>query len=325
MAWDIMPETEQEMIAFGPVPSRRLGRSLGINNIPPKSCSYSCIYCQVGATVRQEIEPRVFYDPKQVAQAVSRQVEAAQNAGEKIDYLTFVPDGEPTLDINLGKTIDLLQPLGIKIAVISNASLVWREDVLRILNKADWVSLKVDTVDEKIWRQINQPHPQLRLPEILQGIQNFSKSYQGTLSTETMLVAGVNDTPKSIAEVSEFLSLVDLHASYLAAPIRPPAQSNVHVPSEATIVQAYEILNAKLQNVQYLIGYEGDFFSSTGDPTRDLLAITSVHPMRIEAVNQFLSKVDRDWDFIQELLDQGKLKEVKFAGNRFYVRRIKTK
>ena len=319
-----MTKTEDEMVAFGPVPSRRLGRSLGINNIPPKSCSYSCIYCQVGPTPRQEIEPRVFFEPEEIALAVKHQVKAAQNTGEKIDYLTFVPDGEPTLDNSLGKTIDLLRPLGIKIAVISNASLVWRDDVRQVLHKADWVSLKIDTVDEKIWRQINQPHPELRLPKILQGIQRFAQSYQGILSTETMLVAGINDTSELVTGVGEFLVTIEPHTAYLAAPIRPPAQSNVHVPSEDIIVQAYEMLKTKLKNVQYLIGYEGDSFSSTGDPMRDLLAITAVHPMREEAVRQFLTKAGCDWGFIQELLDQGKLKEVQFAGKRFYVRTIKT-
>jgi wyosine [tRNA(Phe)-imidazoG37] synthetase (radical SAM superfamily) len=319
-----MIETEHEMIAFGPVPSRRLGRSLGINNIPPKSCSYSCIYCQVGPTLRRETEPRVFYDPRLIVQSVTRQVNAAQSGGEKIDYLTFVPDGEPTLDINLGETIDLLRPLGIQIAVISNASLVWRDDVRRILNKADWVSLKVDTVDETLWRQINQPHPQLTLSTILQGIQRFAQTYGGILVTETMLVAGVNDAPEPIAAVSEFLATVEPHTAYLAAPIRPPAQSDVRVPSEDTLVRSYEIFNGHLKNVQYLIGYEGDAFSPTGDPRRDLLAITAVHPMRQEAVRQFLTRAGRDWTLIQELLNQGQIKEVDFVGHRFYVRVIKT-
>jgi len=319
-----MNETVPELLTFGPVPSRRLGRSLGINNIPPKSCSYSCIYCQVGPTHRQEIIPRVFYSPAEILRAVEQQVEATRKAGESIDYLTFVPDGEPSLDINLGKSIDLLRPLGIKIAVISNASLVWREDVRQILHKADWVSLKVDTVDESIWRQINQPHAQLELPTILQGIQQFAETYQGELSTETMLLAGINDDPQSVAGVSEFLARFAPHTAYLAAPIRPPAQHEVQVPGEDIIVQAYGIMKEKLKNVQYLIGYEGDTFTVTGDPKRDLLAITAVHPMREEAVRQFLGKAGRDWSLMQELLAQGEIKEVDFAGHRFYVRAIET-
>jgi len=117
------------MIAFGPAQSRRLGRSLGINNIPPKSCSYSCIYCQAGPTQQQEIFPRSFYSPEEILHAVKNQIEIVLSKGEKIDYLTFVPDGEPTLDTGLKQSIELLRPLGYKIAVISKGSLIWRKEV----------------------------------------------------------------------------------------------------------------------------------------------------------------------------------------------------
>ena len=83
------------MISFGPVPSRRLGRSLGINNIPPKACCYSCVYCQVGGTPRRETEPRAFYTPDKILADVARRIEAAERTGEAIDFLTFVPDGGP--------------------------------------------------------------------------------------------------------------------------------------------------------------------------------------------------------------------------------------
>ena len=114
------------MIAFGPVPSRRLGRSLGINNIPAKTCSYSCVYCQLGNTIRMHFERQGFYEPERIAKEVKEQVDKAKSKGEPIDYLTFVPDGEPTLDIALGEEIDLLKTLGFRIAVITNASLIQR-------------------------------------------------------------------------------------------------------------------------------------------------------------------------------------------------------
>ena len=112
------------MIAFGPVPSRRLGRSLGINNIPAKVCSYSCIYCQLGRTIKISVERRAFYNPEKVFENVRRKVEEAKIRGEKIDYLTFVPDGEPTLDLNLGVEMELLKGMGIPIAVLTNSSLL---------------------------------------------------------------------------------------------------------------------------------------------------------------------------------------------------------
>lgn len=149
------------MIAFGPVPSRRLGRSLGINNIPPKACSYSCIYCQVGPTTATETERRSFYPPEEVAKAVAARVKQLETEGACPDFLTFVPDGEPSLDENLGSAIDLIRSLALPVALITNGSLLWDATVRRDLTCADWVSVKVDTVREDVWRRINRPHPSL--------------------------------------------------------------------------------------------------------------------------------------------------------------------
>lgn len=310
------------LITFGPVPSRRLGRSLGINNIPPKNCSYSCVYCQVGRTMNKQIEPHAFYRPEEIENAVTAKVKATIDAGEKIDYLTFVPDGEPTLDIHLGETIDRLRPLGIKIAVISNASLIWREEVQHMLNKADWVSLKVDSVDEANWKQINRPHESLQLPVILRGIERFAQQYQGQLVTETMLVEGINDNRESVASVADFLFQLKPHKAYLSIPTRPPAETYVRAPDEKVIVRAYQLMKEKFIDVEYLIGYEGDAFALTSDAEQDLLAITAVHPMREQAVKKFLMKADADWNLIQRLLQEKKLRQVEYAGERFYVRRL---
>jgi wyosine [tRNA(Phe)-imidazoG37] synthetase (radical SAM superfamily) len=313
-----MPYGDDEMntttLAFGPVPSRRLGQSLGINNIPPKFCSYSCVYCQVGRTIQTEIEPREFFRPQDIRQAVTARVEAVRQAGERVDYLTFVPDGEPTLDVNLGVAIDSLRPLGIPVAVISNGSLLWREDVRARLGKADWVSLKVDTVDEALWRRINRPCAALSLPLMLDGMLRFAEHFGGELATETMLVAGMNDHPECVAAVADFVARLKPDMAYLAIPIRPPAESNVRSPPEETIVQAYALFKSRLANVECLTGYEGDTFPCTGDAESDLLNITAVHPMREESVRQFLMNAGLDEDFAERLVAQGKLKKVEFAG-----------
>ena len=115
-------------IAFGPVPSRRLGKSIGINNIPPKYCSYACIYCQLGRAIKMEYQRQEFYKPEEVIEKVTQQVRKAEERGEQLDYLTFVPDGESTLDIHLGKEISGLKKLGYKLAIITNSSLINRED-----------------------------------------------------------------------------------------------------------------------------------------------------------------------------------------------------
>ena len=138
-------------LVFGPVPSRRLGRSMGVNNIPPKICSYSCIYCQLGRTNNFSIDRKRFYGPEKIFEAVSNKVNSSEEKDEKIDHITFVPDGEPTLDLDLGRSIELISDLGINIAVITNSSLMNNRAVRGDLKKADLVSLKIDTVDQHIW------------------------------------------------------------------------------------------------------------------------------------------------------------------------------
>jgi len=149
------------MKAFGPVPSRRLGNSLGINNIFPKVCTYSCVYCQIGKTITLQCDRQAFYDPDGLAREVKEKVHKVKKSNITIDYLSFVPDGEPTLDINLGKIIELIRPLNIKIAVITNGSLINHKDVREDLKKADLVSLKLDAATRKTWLRTDRPHKSL--------------------------------------------------------------------------------------------------------------------------------------------------------------------
>jgi wyosine [tRNA(Phe)-imidazoG37] synthetase (radical SAM superfamily) len=312
----------QQLITFGPVPSRRLGRSLGINNIPPKVCTYSCVYCQLGRTIKMRTTRLPFYSPDEVARAVRDKVQAAAGVGESVDYLTFVPDGEPTLDANLRREVELLRPLGTKIAVISNASLIWRQDVREDLKMADWVSLKVDSVQEAVWRRLDRPCRTLQLASILEGVLAFANTYRGELVTETMLVEGVNDSAEHIGQLAGFMAQLRPSRAYLSIPIRPPAEVWVRPPGEEVINQAYHILRARVPQVEYLIGYEGDAFACTGDAERDLLSITSVHPMRREAVDEFLVRAGANWSLVERLMAQDQLVETGYEGRCFYLRKL---
>jgi wyosine [tRNA(Phe)-imidazoG37] synthetase (radical SAM superfamily) len=310
------------MIAFGPVPSRRLGKSLGINNIPPKICTYSCVYCQLGSTLKMQIDRQPFYIPEELVEDVQRKVADAQARGEPIDYLTFVPDGEPTLDINLGREMALLKSLGIKIAVISNASLIWREDVREELAQADWVSLKVDAATEETWRRVDRPHGKLDLAAIQEGMFEFARHYDGAFMTETMLVAGVNDGEENVQQVADFLAHLRPARAYLAIPTRPPAEPWAQPPGEDVINRAYQILGERVEHVEYLIGYEGNAFAFTGNVEEDLLSITAVHPMREDAVEAFLARASADWVVVQRLIAQEQLVETEYGSHRFYLRKL---
>lgn len=310
-------------IIYGPVPSRRLGRSLGINNIPPKRCSYSCIYCQLGRTTGMQIGREAFYESQEVAQRVKERVRQVREKGESIDYLAFVPNGEPTLDVNLGREIELLRALGIKIAVITNASLAWRKDLQQDLQKADWVSLKVDAVTPEIWHRINRPHRALKLDTILEGMIGFARAFQGELTTETMLIKGVNDDSGEVRKVADFLEELRPDKAYLAIPTRPPTE-RVNPASEQAINAAYQTFSERLSKVEYLIGYEGNAFASTGNVADDLLSITAVHPMREEAVTELLNRLGTNWKTVQELIDKGSLVQLEYGGKRFYARKLPT-
>jgi wyosine [tRNA(Phe)-imidazoG37] synthetase (radical SAM superfamily) len=310
------------MIAFGPVPSRRLGHSLGINNIPPKICTYSCVYCQLGRTKKMQAERRIFYNPQKILRAVQGKVKKVEETGGPIDYLTFVPDGEPTLDINLEYEIDLLKFLGIKIAVITNGSLIWREDVRKALMKADWVSLKIDSVQEEVWHRINRPYKTLQLSSIQRGMFEFARTYRGKLVTETMLVRTVNDSQDGLSNIADLLARLGPDRAYLSIPTRPPAEEWAQPPPEEIINQAYHILHERIDQVEYLIGYEGNDFAFTGNVEEDLLSITAVHPMREEAVNDFLRRAGTDWSVIDRLIDGGRLIETNYKGRKFYMRKL---
>lgn len=311
------------MLTFGPIPSRRLGRSLGINNIPPKICTYSCVYCQIGKTSNMKIQPQAFYPPSQIFNEVQEKVEKSREKGESIDYLTFVPDGEPTLDINLGQEIKLIKSLGIKIAIISNSSLIDQKQVRENLKEADLVSLKVDSVEEKIWRKVNHPHRSLSLKSILDGILEFSRIFKGKIITETMLIKNINDDSQYIKKVANFLAHLRPSKSYLSLPIRPPADSRVKSPSEEIVNRSYNLFKEKIKQVECLIGYEGNAFAFTGEVEENILSITSVHPMREEALKDFLERAKSDWSIVEELIEQGKLVESEYEGHKFYIRKFK--
>jgi wyosine [tRNA(Phe)-imidazoG37] synthetase (radical SAM superfamily) len=313
-----------QRLVFGPVPSRRLGRSLGINNIPPKTCSYSCVYCQLGRTSNMLIDRKAFYKPEQIIKQVKKRISEIKLRKEKIDYITFVPDGEPTLDINLYKEILLLKQFGFPIAAITNASLLWREDVRKDLLFADFVSLKVDAVTIDLWKRINRPHKELKLDTILEGIKEFAKNFNGVLVTETMLIDGI-DYKEELEKIANFLkTLAKLNKAYIAIPTRPPAENWVKPAEEETLNKAFQIFAKKLGNkkVEYLIGYEGNAFAFSGDIKEDLLSITAVHPMREEAVKQLLKKSGATWKVIDELLKNGELVRLEYEGNVYYIRKL---
>ena len=307
-------------ITFGPVPSRRLGRSLGINNIPPKICSYACVYCQLGRTIKMQVDRQIFYQPLTILQAVQNKVTNILEQDENIDYLAFVPDGEPTLDINLGQIIASLKSLEIPVAVISNGSLIVDPEVRNDLCKADWVSIKVDAVTEDLWRVIDRPHRRLNLYQIQESMLAFRKDFSGTFATETMLIKGVNDSESAFREIGRFLAHLHPDIAYLAIPTRPPADKNIQSAIPKSINFAYQIISGSVNRVELLTGYEGNAFSFSGNVRSDILNITAVHPMRQDAVCEILNKAGASWHLIENMLQNGEIIQSEFDGSIYFLK-----
>ncbi len=310
------------MIAFGPVSSRRLGRSLGVNNLSgQKRCTYSCLYCQVGATRGMELRRGAVLSPDEIVTAVEQRVSQCRATGERLDYVTFVPNGEPTLDANLGEEIRRLKPLGLPVAVITNGSLLWRPEVRAELAAADLVSVKVDTVDEAAWRRVNQPPRELNLRSVLRGVLEFAREYGGVLVSETMLLSRFNDAAAMIEGVAAFLAQVRPQRACLAVPTRPPASRSARPPADDAVVRAYAILSEHVPRVELLTAEADVPFGHGGNAADGLVGILAVHPMRERAVREYLEEARAGWDVAQALLASGRITRVEYRGGWFVAAR----
>jgi len=311
---------QQPSLAFGPVPSRRLGKSLGINNIFAKHCSYSCIYCQLGRTTQLSFLRKKYYSPQRVFKSVEEKIKKANLRNEHIDYLAFVCDGEPTLDENLGESIQLLKDnFSMPIAVITNGSLLYQQQVREDLFLVDYVSVKVDSVKSSVWKIIDRPHGKLEHDKILQGILDFSAEFNGKLVTETMLLNRINTKEEDAFKLAEYLKKITPSCCYLSIPTRPPAEKTVVAATDDELLLFYNKLSSLDLHVEFLTSYEGNSFASTSDAEGDILSIASVHPLRTDAVDELLKKTGEDWTLVAQLLSDHKLKKISYRGQYYYL------
>ena len=307
-------------IVFGPVHSRRLGWSLGINNVPPKTCSYACIYCQVGATTRASVRREAYLEPSVVAESALERIRACRGSGQTIDYATFVPDGEPTLDVHLGEAIRAIRAPDVRVAVLTNASLLWREDVREDLIAADWVSLKIDTVDERTWKQLNRPVRRLDLAAVLEGVRRFAEEFHGYLATETMLVAGVNDDEEGVRRVADFVRSLDPSHAYVAVPVRPATVPWARQPFADAARQAAETFAETGLRTTLLSGDQAEAgFAPSPDAIEGLIGILAVHPMTERAAREYVAGSAAEWRGVEELIDEGAIVRTT-RGMRTYLR-----
>lgn len=206
---------------FGPVLSRRLGRSLGVDPVPFKTCTYDCIYCELGRTDFLSVD-RKEYVPLDV---ILEEVETSLNStGEDPDYITLAGSGEPTLNSRLEELIRGIKELSnAPVAVLTNGSLLTRPDVRDELMKADLVIPSLDAAREKTFSLINRPHDSLHMEEIIQGMEDFRRSFQGEIWIEVLLCRAFNDSTGDLEALAEAIGRISPDRVQLNTVVRPPA------------------------------------------------------------------------------------------------------
>ena len=222
---------------YGPVPSRRLGISLGVDIVPYKNCSYDCIYCQLGRTTDHTIKRRSFVS----VDAVMDQIREVVNQNSDIDYITFSGSGEPTLNQDISRMIERVKSLTrIPVAVLTNGSLLWDSRVRKDLSGADLVVPSVDAVSEEVFRKINGPVEGLNVKKVLQGIKDLCSDFAGRVYLEIMLVKGINDSEGEIKRINQFVRELNADKIQLNTVIRPPGdpQARRLAPQELLKIKA---------------------------------------------------------------------------------------
>jgi len=261
---------------FGPVPSRRLGQSLGIDTIPLKTCNWNCVYCQLGRSQPLLNERKAYFPP----QDILAEVEAALNshAPDEIDWITFVGSGEPTLHSDIGQLIRGVKALSNKpVAVITNGALLYQASVQRALSAADAILPTLDAGSAEVYRRINRPYPTLAFERFIRGLITFRRAYSGSLWIEVMLARGLNDTEAALRDIAAALGRIQPDEVHLNLPTRPPVEPWVQPPDEEALLRARAILGniarvvAPIEGTFDLSGYESVVEAIVSEPVGSCL------------------------------------------------------
>jgi wyosine [tRNA(Phe)-imidazoG37] synthetase (radical SAM superfamily) len=223
-------KTKPTSFTYGPVPSRRLGMSLGVDIVPPKICTLDCVYCQLGRTTQSSVTRADFVDIEAVLAEIKRKLDA----GLKADFITLGGSGEPTLNSRLGDLIDGIRRLtNIPVAILTNGTLLYRQDVRAECAKADMVAPSLDAGDAATFEAVNRPNRDITIEKLVSGLEQFRKEYSGQIWLEVFLIAGVNTDAEQIELIKGLIQRIRPDKVHLNTAVRPPAEPDVRaVPRE---------------------------------------------------------------------------------------------
>ncbi|MEL5864071.1 radical SAM protein [Clostridium cochlearium] len=266
---------------YGPIPSRRLGLSLGVSPIPKKFCNYSCVYCQIGVTHNLTNTRREFFPLEDIINEFKRYISSDKN----FDVVSIVGEGEPTLYNKLGELIISLKKLTDKpIAVITNTGLLYDKNVQEELLNADIVLPSMDFFSQESFKSLHRPYGRLDFQKSYNGLVEFSKKFKGELWLEVMLIEDINSSKEDLLKLKELIKNINYSKIYINTAVRPPAESWVKPASKETIDFAVELLDGiSIDNLS-----DGNFISEIKDNYEAILSIIKRHPMNQHELKGFL-------------------------------------
>ena len=300
---------------FGPVPSRRLGFSLGIDPIPFKTCTLDCIYCQLGRTTHKTVERKEYVSSNQIL----KELEKFLKEKKKVDYITFSGSGEPTLNSNIRKMITEIKKMtSIPIAILTNGTLLSHSQVREDLLEADLVIPSLDAISEKVFKEVNRPHPLLKIDEVISGIINFSKEFKGKIWLEIMLVKRINDSLKEMRKVAEIIKEMKLNKIQLNTVIRPPAENFAQALNIKDLERIRGILGK--EKCEIIAKFEGNRQKAyKKDIEEEILRTLKRRPLTVEDLSSFLGLHQNEViKYITVLEEKEKIKSQFHRGQRYY-------
>ena len=299
---------------FGPVPSRRLGFSLGIDVIPYKTCSFDCVYCQLGKTTRKTVERREYVSQK----VVLNEVEQVLKQGRKIDYITFSGSGEPTLNSQIGQMIHEIKKMtSLPVAVLTNGSLLFQAKLREELYQADLVIPSLDAASQEVLLKVNRPHFSLKIDEIIRGIKEFCRKFTGEVWLEIMLVEGINDTEEEIEKLASTLSEIDLDRVQLNTVIRPPAEEFARPVNLARLKEVKNIFGKKCEIIVEVERTHQKSFKK--DISEAIQTMIKRRPVTLEDLCQSLGLHRNEViKYVESLEKQGGIRSKLHSQKRYY-------
>ncbi|MBN2483933.1 MAG: radical SAM protein [Candidatus Omnitrophica bacterium] len=301
---------------YGPVLSRRLGVSLGIDIVPAKKCSFDCVYCQIGSTTEKTLRRFAYVD----ASILKKEISGVFAEKPKIDYITLAGSGEPTLHKSLDKIIALLKKTSgysVPVCVITNSSLLYRKTVRRELMNADLIIPSLDTVTPSIFKKLNRPPREITVKKIVGGLMKLRKEFTGKIWLEIMLVAGLNDTEVEAGRLKKAIDLIKPDKVQVNLPVRPPA-AKIEVPSPGKVKRFVEVIGGDVQVVDNRIRITGASRIARKIEKGVIELLRRRPATHHELKNSFGLDINEINRAIQMLIKTRKIKEIEQYGKKYF-------